>query len=87
MSRDGYFFDGLNILISTFCVCPGGFQGLSKASHYPLQLLTFYLLFLNYVLILKMRTETLLRIPFSVTGGRLLVHADFSLARGKMLKN
>ncbi len=30
MSRDGYFFEGLNILISTFCVCADGFQDLSK---------------------------------------------------------
>jgi hypothetical protein len=25
-----FFFEGLNILISTFCVCADGFQGLSK---------------------------------------------------------
>jgi hypothetical protein len=35
---------GLNILISTFCVCDDGFHGLSKAFHYPKQILTFYLL-------------------------------------------
>ncbi len=40
--RDGYFFEGLNILISTFCVCADGFQGLSNAFHYPVQLLTFF---------------------------------------------
>ncbi len=34
VSRDGYFSEGLNILISIFCVCAGGFQGLSKAFHY-----------------------------------------------------
>jgi hypothetical protein len=28
-------FKGLNILISIFCVCADGFQGLSKAFHYP----------------------------------------------------
>jgi hypothetical protein len=39
------FFNGLNILISTFCVFVNGFQGLSKAFNYPIQLLTFYLLF------------------------------------------
>jgi hypothetical protein len=44
VSRDGYFFKGLNILVSTFCVCADAFQGRSKAFHYPLQLLTFYLL-------------------------------------------
>ncbi len=37
--RDGYFYEGLNISISTFCVCDDGFQGLSKAFHYPIQLL------------------------------------------------
>ncbi len=37
VSRDGYFFEGLNILISTFCVCDDAFQGRSKAFHYPLQ--------------------------------------------------
>jgi hypothetical protein len=31
--------EGLNILISIFCVCADGFQGLSKAFHYPKQLL------------------------------------------------
>ncbi len=44
MSRDGYFFEGLNILISTFCASADDFQGLSEALHYPIQLLTFYLL-------------------------------------------
>ena len=39
VSRDGYFFEGLSILISTFCVCADGFQGLSKAFHYPIELL------------------------------------------------
>jgi hypothetical protein len=37
------FFEGLNILILTLCVCADGFQGLSKAFHYPIQLVTFYL--------------------------------------------
>jgi hypothetical protein len=35
VSRDEYFFDGLNILISTFCVCADGSQGLSKAFLLP----------------------------------------------------
>ncbi len=39
------FFNDLNILISTFCVFVDGFQGLATAFSYPLQLLTFYLLF------------------------------------------
>ncbi len=51
-----------------FCVCAAGFQVLTKAFHYPIQSLTFYLLLLNYLLILKMLTETLLRISFSVIG-------------------
>jgi hypothetical protein len=34
-------FKGLNILTITFYVCAGGFQGLSKAFHYLIQLLTF----------------------------------------------
>ncbi len=54
VSRDGYFFEGLNILISTFCVCADSFQGFSKAVHYLIQLLTFYLLLWNYLLIFKM---------------------------------
>jgi hypothetical protein len=41
VSRDGYFFECLNILISTFSKWADGFQGLSKAFHYPIQLLTF----------------------------------------------
>jgi hypothetical protein len=44
VSQDGYLFKGLNILISTYFVCADGFQGLPKAFHYPIQLLTFYLL-------------------------------------------
>ncbi len=43
VSRDGYFFEGLNILISTFCFCvyADGFQGLSEAFHNPIQLSAF----------------------------------------------
>jgi hypothetical protein len=41
VSRDGHFFEVLNILISTFCVCADGFQGLSKTFHCTVQLLTF----------------------------------------------
>jgi hypothetical protein len=42
----------------------------SKALTHPMQWLTFYLLLLNY---LKMLTETLLRISFSVIGRCSLV--------------
>jgi hypothetical protein len=47
VSRDGYFFEDLSILIGTFCACADGFQGLSKAFYYPLQLLPFYVLSLK----------------------------------------
>ncbi len=57
VSRDGYFFEGLNILISSFCVCAEGFQDLSQSFHYHLALL----------LVLKMLTETFLRLSLSVT--------------------
>jgi hypothetical protein len=62
------FFEGLSILISTFCVCADGFQGLSIAFHYPIQLLTFYFLLLKLLTDFENATETLLRIPFSVIG-------------------
>ncbi len=55
VSRDGYFFyflEGLNIfLISTLCVCADSLQGLSKAFHYLIELLTFFAslkLFINF---------------------------------------
>jgi hypothetical protein len=60
------FFEGLVNLISTFCVCADGFQRIYKSFHYPIQLLTFYLLLRNPLVILKMISETLLRITFSV---------------------
>jgi hypothetical protein len=41
MSREGYFFEDINILISTFFVCPHDFQGLSKAFHDPIKLFNF----------------------------------------------
>ncbi len=37
-------FEGLILLISTFCICADYFQDLSKAFHNPIKLLTFYLL-------------------------------------------
>ncbi len=41
VSRNGYCFEGLKILISTFCVCDDGIQGaLSKAFHFHTQLHT-----------------------------------------------
>jgi hypothetical protein len=44
VSRNGYFFEGLNNLISTVSVCAVSLQGLSKVFHYPIQLLAFYLI-------------------------------------------
>jgi hypothetical protein len=71
------FFEGLNILIGTFCVCSDGFV-LIKAFHYTIQLLTFYLLTWNYLLILKMLTETLL------CDWLIFSSADLSLSAGEM---
>ncbi len=57
------FFEGLNIVISTFCVCIDGFQGLSNVLHYRTKLSTFYLLIWNDLLILKMHIETSSEFP------------------------
>ncbi len=73
------FFKVLNILISTFCVNGDGYQGLSKAFQYLIQLITFYLHLWNYLLILKMLTETLLRLSFSVIGRCSLVPRKLKL--------
>jgi hypothetical protein len=69
------FGEGLKILISAFCVCADGFQGLSKAFHYPIQFIkiVFASLTLLYLLNLNMFPETLLRILFSVIGRCSLV--------------
>jgi hypothetical protein len=55
--RDGCFFQGVIILISTFCVpvCAYHFQGLSKAFHYHIQVKLFICFFE-------------IEIPFSVIG-------------------
>jgi hypothetical protein len=57
------------------------FQDLSKAVHYIIQLLAFYLLLCYYLLILKMLTETLLRISFTVIGQCSQVAASHWLGR------
>ncbi len=76
-----WIFLGLNIN-STFCLCADGFQGLSKAFHYTIQLLTFYLLKLLTKKCWKILTESILRITFSVIS-RMFSSADLSLAEGK----
>ncbi len=60
------FFDGLNILINTFCVCADGFL-FTALYNYELFFAS------SKILILKMLTETLRRIPFSVIGRCSLV--------------
>jgi hypothetical protein len=77
--------EGLNIFISTFCVCADCFQSLSKAFHYPIQLLTFNFAFLKLHTYFEKLTETLIRIPFSVNA-RCSFSAELSLAVGKMRK-
>jgi hypothetical protein len=49
------------------------FKILQIFSYYPIHLITFYLFLWNYLLILKILTETLLRIPFSVIGGTFMI--------------
>jgi hypothetical protein len=55
----GYFFEGLNILISAYCVCADGFQGSSKLS-LPSTTIDFVCFsdITYYLLILKILTET-----------------------------
>jgi hypothetical protein len=67
VSRDGYFFKGLNILTRTFCECADDFQGLSEAFYCHIQLLIF-LASLKLLTNFENATETLLRISFSVIG-------------------
>ncbi len=37
VSRDGYFFESLNIFIGTFCLFANTFQDFLKPFHYPKQ--------------------------------------------------
>jgi Na+/H+-dicarboxylate symporter len=53
VSRVGYFFEDVNILSSTFCVCADGFQGLLKAFHFPLLFLTFLISFASVKLLIN----------------------------------
>jgi hypothetical protein len=76
VARDGYFFEGLNILINTLCVCDDCFQGLSKAFHCPIYTILNFLfaslkLLNNFE---KILTET-------------ISSADLSLAAWKMCEN
>jgi hypothetical protein len=52
-------------------VCADGFRNLSKAFHYPIQLLTFFLIL--EITNFEMLAETLLRIPVYVIGRCSLV--------------
>jgi hypothetical protein len=67
VSQDGYFFEGLTILITTFCVCADGFKVLQKLFS------NFLFASLKLITNFEMLTETLLRIPFSVIGRCFLV--------------
>ncbi len=51
----------------------------------PYTIINFYVILWNYLLILKVLIETLLRISFSVIGR--CTGADLSLAAGKMREN
>jgi hypothetical protein len=65
----GYFFEGLNILISTFCACADGFQGLPKAFHYPIYtIINFLFASLELLTNFENLTETPSPIPFPVIG-------------------
>jgi hypothetical protein len=69
VSRDGYFFDSLNILISTFCVCDDGFQCVLKSFSLPYTNIKF--LFSSLKLLTnfeKCYTETLLITLLSAIG-------------------
>ncbi len=83
------FFEGLNIFFSThtFCVYADGFQDLSKVFQYPIQLLTFYLLLWNYLLIwipylIKKPPQNSLLCDWPMFSS-----ANLSLAAGKIHKN
>jgi hypothetical protein len=80
------FFEGLNILISTFCVCANGFQGLLKAFHCLTQILTFYCAFLKLLTNFKKRllnpSQNSLLCDWS-----MFYSADLSLAAGMNLQN
>ncbi len=80
MSRDGYFFEGLNILIRIFCVCADGFQGLPKAFHYPYNFLVVY--FTNLENAYWNPPQNYLLCDWSMFSS-----ADLSLAAGKIFKN
>ncbi len=77
----------LSILISTFCACVDGFEGLSRAFRYPIQLLTFYLFF-SFKLLNNF--ENAYRNPlqnFILLDRSMSCSANLSLAAGIMRKN
>ena len=68
VSPDRYFRHSIKFFLFFLCIRCSFSRSFKSFSLYPIQLFTFYLLLLNYLLILKVFTETLLRIPFSVNG-------------------
>jgi hypothetical protein len=79
------FFKGLNILISTFCVCADGFEGLSKS----LSLLNrINFLFSSLKLLINFK-NAYLNLPqnFLLCYWSMFSSADLTLAARKIRKN
>ncbi len=83
VSRDGYFFEGLNILISTgtVCVWTDGFQGLSL--HY--NIINF--LFTSLKSLTSLNASRNSPQNFLLCDWSMFSSADLSLAAGKMREN
>ncbi len=64
VSGDGYYFEGLNILISTFCVCVDGFKRFSL----PYTIINFLFASLNSLTHFENAYWNPPQIPFSVIG-------------------
>ncbi len=74
VSRDGYLLKIYSKQFNKYFPCMRRWFSRSfKAFHCRIQWLTFYLLLFNFLLILNMRTETILKIQFSVIGRCSLV--------------
>jgi hypothetical protein len=79
------FFEGLNILISAFCACTDGFQGLSKA----FTTLYNYYIFICFFETLTNFENAYLNSPQNslLCDWSMFSNADHSLVAGKMRKN